>query len=273
MVLPRNEVAAENERRRSEETSKSPVGDVVEDVISVARPALAVGSALIASGTTSATELVVAGGIVGGLGIVDWFRKLGAAKVNENLESLGQATEDALSRVEGVLLEHGTSVDEIRARIESKEFKEGMASATLQALRTTQKDRLKRMALILANGVNDSDLEPEGLDDMMRAAVELKDADIAFLEIMYKSQAPCLRDGSLTDAARSERFIMLWPNQLPAPVGRPTEISKHRSSVARLQAHAFAQYRTPGAGAGGELVFLLEEGAKFYERLREIGGE
>jgi hypothetical protein len=99
MTLPENEVAADNQRRRMEELSKSPVGGVVENVISVASPALVVGSALVASGTTSATGLALAGGIVGGLGIMNWFRELGSSKVNENLEALGQATEDALKRV------------------------------------------------------------------------------------------------------------------------------------------------------------------------------
>jgi len=71
MSSPENEVAADNQRRRMEEVSKSSVGDIVENAISAARPALSVGSALLASGNTSVTGLAVAGGIVGGLGIVD----------------------------------------------------------------------------------------------------------------------------------------------------------------------------------------------------------
>lgn len=110
---------------------------------------------MIASGASSATGITVAGSVVAGLGIVDWFRKLGAAKVNENLESLGQATEDALNRVERVLSEHGTSIDELKSRLNSQGFKDGMASASLQALRTAQSNRLKRLALILANGVRE----------------------------------------------------------------------------------------------------------------------
>jgi hypothetical protein len=59
MSLPENEVAADNQRRRMEKLSKSPVGGVIENVISVASPALAAGSALAVKGAT-ATGLAVA---------------------------------------------------------------------------------------------------------------------------------------------------------------------------------------------------------------------
>jgi len=57
-----------------------------------------------------------------------------------------------------------------------------------QALRTTQADTTQEVALILANGVKEDDLGPEGLDDMMRAAVELKEADIRTAKRIYDSQ-------------------------------------------------------------------------------------
>jgi DNA-binding transcriptional MerR regulator len=271
MGLPENEVAADNRRRRMEEISKSPIGGVIGNVISVARPALAVGSTVVTSGAT-VTGLAVAGGIVGGLGIVDWFRRLGSSKVNENLESLGQATEEALSRVENTLRKHGTSIDEIKARIESPEFKNGIASASLQALRTTQRNRLNRMAFILANGVKEDDLEPENLDDMMRAAVELKDADVVLLGKIYESQKSILNEPRMNPTNWFGQVQTRWNEFVDSGALDASKHLVYRSSLSRLESHGLIQKfrEISTAGVGLEPYALLVEGMKFYERLQEI---
>jgi DNA-binding transcriptional MerR regulator len=272
MSLPQNEVAADNARRRMEEDSKSPVGGVIENAASLARPALAAASAVISTGASAGTGLAVAGGVVAGLGIVDWFRKLGTAKVNENLESLGQATEDALNRVERVLLEHGTSIDEIKSRLGSQEFRDDMASASLQALRTAQGDRLKRLALILANGVKENDLEPEGMDDMMRAAVELKDTDIVLLGKIYDSQKSLLKQRGLNPSNWFGQIQTYWNEFIDSGALDASKHLAYRSSFSRLESHGLIQKfrEISTVGVGLEHYALLEEGLKFYERLQEI---
>jgi DNA-binding transcriptional MerR regulator len=271
--LAQNEVAADNQRRRMEELPKSPVGAVIEGAISLAGPALVVGSSLVASSASGTTGLVAAGGVVGGLGIVDWFRKLGTSKVNENLESLGQATEDALKRVENSLLEHGTSIEEIKARIDSQGFRDGMASAALQALRTTQKDRLKRMAFILANGVNDGKLVSESLDDMMRAAAELKDGDIAILENLYKWQNRILNEKGMNPTKWYGDIQSAHQNLVKSGALNPHEHLNYRSSYLRLERLGLIQQITSinnFDGVGYDLYALLMEGKRFYECLQEI---
>jgi len=275
MGIPENEVAADNQRRRMDELSTSPVGGVVESAASAVRPALAVGSALVAGGVSATSGLAVAGSIVAGLGIVDWFRKLGSSKVNENLESLGQATEDALNRVESVLREHGASIQEIKARVESAEFKEAMASAALQALRTSQSERLKRMALILANGVKENDLEPESVDDMMRAAVELKEADIILLGKIYESQKTLVEQQRRGEAPFiwHQNLQSYWKEFVNSGKLNPQEHLTYRSSFSRLESAGFVKW-IPVAGdygVGLEIHGLLFEGKRFYERLQEIG--
>jgi hypothetical protein len=252
--------------------SKSPVGGVIEDAISLARPALVVVSVAAATGAAATSALAVAGSVVAGLGIVDWFRKLGSAKVNENLESLGQATEEALDQVERVLLEHGTTIDEIRSRLNSKEFADGMASASLQALRTAQADRLKRLALILANGVKENDLGPEGLDDMMRAAVELKDEDITLLGKLYLSQNSFLvREGKNPDKWHGD-IQQVWHIFVDSGNLPRHEHLSYRSAFSRLESVGLVQ-QIAGIGhygVGHDLYALLMEGKKFHERLQEI---
>jgi DNA-binding transcriptional MerR regulator len=273
MSLPQNEVAADNERRRMEEVSKSPAGGVLEGAVSVARPALVIASAVVATGASAGPGLVVAGGVVAGLGIVDWFRKLGTAKVNENLESLGQATEDALNRVERALLEHGTSIDEIKSRLKSQEFRDGMASASLQALRTTQAERLKRLALILANGVKEGDLASENLDDMMRAAVELTDWDVFVLGKMYESQKSLLSN-RYQSFGWSEQVGHVWEDWNRIFGVNDEQHLKVRSALSRLQSVglvAEAQTNFVKDGSLARQAFgLLPDGKKFYERLQEI---
>jgi hypothetical protein len=253
--------------------SKSPVGGVIENVISVARPALAVGSALVSNGNRAATGLVVAGSIVGGLGIVDWFRKLGNSKVSENLEALGQATEDALNRVENTIREHGTSIDEIKARIESADFKNGIASAALQALRTTQKARLNRMALILANGVKEKDLESESLDDMMRAAAELKEEDIILLGNLHQWQNHILIEKGMTPDKWFADIQQAHKQFVESGALKHQDHLRFRSSYTRLESLGLIQ-EIPSIhnhyGVGYELYALLLEGKKFYERLQEV---
>jgi hypothetical protein len=277
MGFPQNEVAADNQRRRMEDISESSVGGAIEGVVSVARPTLALGSSLVASGTSTASALAVAGSIVAGLGIVDWFRKLGTTKVAENLEALGQAAEDAFNRVERVLEEQGESIDEIKRRFESEELKQAMASASLQALRTTEKKRLERLALILANGVKEDDLEPESLDDIMRAAIELKNTDIFRLGKLYQLWKPLL------DRTRRAKNATSSPPNFHSEIqtvwhgfGRslnPAEQLEYRGSFARLQSHGMIQQVAfSNNEVGREPYVLLEDGARFYERIQEIGG-
>jgi hypothetical protein len=274
MDFPESEVAADNQRRRMEEIPRSPVSGVIENAVSLARPALVVASAVVAAGASGGTGIAVAGSVVAGLGIVDWFRKLGTAKVNENLESLGQATEEALGRVEKTLREHGTSIDDIKTRIESQEFKDGMASAALQALRTTQKDRLNRLALILANGVKEDDLGSEGLDDMMRAAVELTDWDIFVLKKMYESQKSLLSN-CYQSFGWSEQVGHIWEDWNRIFGLNDEQHLKVRSALSRLQSVglvAEAQTNFVKDGSLARQAFgLLPDGKKFYERLQEIG--
>jgi len=272
MGIVGNEVSAANEQRRNEDLSRSPIGGVLESGASVAGAVLALGTSL----TAGPAGLAVAGSVVAGMGIADWFRKLGSSKVSENLEILGQATEEALDRVEKLLKEHGLAIDEIQGRLGGDELRNAMASASLQALRTTQKERLKRLALILANGVKDNDLSAERNDDMMRAAVELKDADISMLGELYQLWKPLLdrvdrAKGATSSSPNFHNEIQnVWHN-----FGRslnPAAQLEYRGSFARLQSHGMIQQVTfSNNEVGREPYVLLEDGARFYERLQRIG--
>lgn len=186
MGMFENEVAADNQMRQYESLSKPVAAGLLDRAETFAT------SASIVTGS------VAVGLIAKTLGVAKKFTsELGVATLDENIDHLGKVTEMAIGRVEKKLDAQGLKVEEVARRIESSELAEGISAAILQSQRTKQKKRLERMAWILANGVAENDLEPESLDDMMRAAVELKDADIALLGKICGSQGPLLRQRSL----------------------------------------------------------------------------
>jgi hypothetical protein len=265
-MIDDNEVAIDNRMRRAEKQNQSPINLLLEGAESAS---LAVGLA-----TGSRTV----GTIAKTFGIAKRFTSgLGVATLSENLDHLGDAAEAAFARVEARLESQGCQIEEIERRLNSPELLEGIKAATLQAQRTKDKKRLERMALILANGFAENDLEPESLDDMMRAAVELKDADIIMLERIYALEKPLLDRMDRVRRGRPELLPNLhgeiqnvWHN-----FGRslnPAEQLEYRGSFARLQSHGLIQQVTiSNSAVGQEPYLLLGDGAKLYERLQEIG--
>ena len=96
------------------------------------------------------------------------------------------------------------------------------------------KHRLDRLARLVVNGVKENDLEPENLDDMMRAAVSLTEWDIEVLGKMGSSQ------GSLISGRRmsfdwSEQVGHLWTNWNSVfGIGEDQHL-RLRSALSRLQ--------------------------------------
>jgi len=265
MMITGNEVAVDNQMRRAEKQSQSPVDHLLQGASSTAEAlSLATGSAI--------------GGIAKAFGIARRFTSgLGVATLDENLDHLGNATEAALSRVERNLEAQGVRVDEIERRLNSNELFEGIKAATLQAQRTKDKKRLERMALILANGVAEDDLGPERLDDMMRAAVELKDDDILVLDKLCREQAEIV---STTGKTHGD----LWPTDVQRnwqehlfEHGIPGRSGQHyldwRSSLVRLVAFGFllpVQFNPTTNSPGHEPYGVSQQGFDFLQRLKAV---
>ncbi len=130
------------------------------------------------------------------------------------------------------------------------------------------------MALILANGVMEGDLEPESLDDMMSAAVELKEADIALLGKICASQSSLLHQQRGRDTTYwFGQLQTVWDEFVRSGALHASKHLEYRSSFSRLESRGLIQKfrEISTAGVGLEPYALLEEGKKFYERLQEIG--
>jgi len=193
---------------------------------------------------------------------LDLFRralKLGQPSVEKMVDDLESAAYEEIRRI----WEH------LEGQVErQKEFETRL---NIHGLRTSDPQKHSRLAFLTINCIFMDDLKPETLDNMMRAAVELKDADIVLLERIYKIQVHIIREVTGTDNDRLHRIVTDWTARTKLRIENGgIELGSCRGSLARLQAQAFIQLRTPGFDAGAEIAVLLEDGAKFYERLQEI---
>jgi hypothetical protein len=224
-------------------------------------------------------DLIALTGAAGPLGmaagatnLLNKIRRLAGASYASNLIYTITAVRDDLR----TLYERDAAM---RQRIEflpdDPGFVEAISALALRAMHTSSKNRLKRLARIVVNGVRNDDLEPESLDDMMRAAVELKESDIALLGQLYHSQAQEMVHQS------ARRHPSFWKNNFESIWRQfvddlnPKFHLQYRSSLSRMAAMGFLM-RTDFSvsyGFGLEPHVLLPEGAMFYERLQEISAE
>ena len=183
----------------------------------------------------------------------------------------------AISAVRNDLADLYAKHAELRGRIESlpqnPEFAEAIAALALRAMHTSVKDRLKRMARIVVNGVKEDDFKPESLDGMMRATAELKEEDIALLGNLYKWQNHILIEKGMNPDKWFSDIQQAHKQFVESRVLSQQDHLKFRSSYTRLESLGLIQ-EIPSIhnhyGVGYELYALLLDGKKFYERLQEI---
>lgn len=166
--------------------------------------------------------------------------------------------------------------DRIGSLLTDPEFAEAISALALRAMHTSVKARLKRLAHLVVNGVRKDDLEPESLDDMMGAAVELRDADVALLGKICTSQRSLLQQQRGRDTTYWFGEVQrVWDEFVRSGALDASKHLVYRSSFSRLESCGLIQKfrETSTAGVGLEPYALLEEGLKFYERIQEIGKE
>jgi hypothetical protein len=203
------------------------------------------------------------------------IRKLAGASYASNLIYAITAVRDDLA---DLYQRH----EALRGRIDSlrsdPKFAEAIAALALRAMHTSVKERLKRLARIVVSGVEEDDLEANSLDDMMRAAVELKDADIKLLSEIYEMQRPFMRTQGWIDKQIAEKWNALagfwqkyWNENQSRYAGLPGMMLM--GSFARLESLGMiapGPNRSSASSPVAQCYFLLPEGARFYERLQEI---
>jgi hypothetical protein len=206
------------------------------------------------------------------IGFLTALKSLAVNKDEGNLIYFGDALVVDIRRLYRLYEELKQQFDE---RIKSAEFSAVVANATLHITRTNVESRLRRLAHIITNSMKDNDLEPESLDDMMKAAVELKEVDIAKLKMLYTHQNSILHQVEIGAAGPDKWHGDIQGVQKDIVNSREQNTREHlkyRSSYSRLESLGLIQRITSAGdyGVGNELYALLVEGKKFYERLQEI---
>ncbi|MGA2886666.1 MAG: hypothetical protein ABSE51_01340 [Terracidiphilus sp.] len=244
-------------RIKSESLSSSSVDGAVEKVATLG------GIILEAIGFTGASSSVR---------FLSTLKSLAANKDEGNLIYFGEALIDDIRRLYRLYEGLKQRFDE---RINSSEFTAVVANATLHITRTNVEKRLKRLAHLIANGVKEGDLEPESLDDMMRAAVELKESDTVLLGKIYESQKSLLKQSRLHPSNWFGLVQTYWNQFVDSGALDASKHLAYRSSFSRLESHGLIQKfrEISTAGVGLEHYALLEEGLKFYEGLQEIAAQ
>lgn len=201
------------------------------------------------------------------ISFIQKIRKLAGASYTSNLIYVADAVRDELKRLY-------QQNDALRGRIESLEnnprFAEAMSALALQAMRTSVRERLKRLARIIVNGVKYDDLGSESLDDMLRAATELTDRDIIVLKTVNEQQHKVTNyrldsaDGTINfprevwQVLEQEKFIT------------PSNQMEVRSSLARLQAVGFGAEIQTMESSWHPRFLVSPQGEQFLNYLEEI---
>lgn len=249
MGFPNNEVASDNQRREFEELSKVPGGKIVTSVKNV-------------------ISLVPGGGpLANAIGLSKAMMDMGLSTVEENIDYLGKATATALDRIENKLEMQGVRVEEIAQRYNGPEFAASIEAIVLQTQRTRQKTRLRRLASILANSVEADNLDPDTIDDLARAAVELTDWDIQLLNDVRDC------DSNVNDA--SGHLFMWWQEYWRTFATKyPNRTQRAAAgSLGRLQSFGFiygAEGTSLAASPVSVLYRLSEDGERFLKRIEAL---
>jgi len=236
-----------------EELTKTPGAEIAEIIKNIL--ALLIPGAPLAKASTT-MELIAK------------IRSLAGAGYTSNLIYVTSAVRDDLK----ILSEQ---YEELRKRIKNlpcdPHFVEAISALALHAMQTSVKERLRRLARIVVNGVREDDLEPENLDDMMRAAVALKEADIALLKTIYDQQSRLL--GYSYDSYQwSDQIAATWSGEF-----EKTDTLQHvkvRASLMRLQSSGLIASVETTMVRDGSIAHqpfgLLPDGKVFIERLQAI---
>jgi hypothetical protein len=213
---------------------------------------------------------------VPGAGLFARALKSGQAPIEKVVEPLENGAYAEITSIRKHLEGQDARIEEFEVRLRSQEAQCAYLGGVLHGLRSPDPEKHKRLGAMTISCIFADDLKPESLDGMMRAAIELKDADISMLGRLYSIYRPLLdrmerarASGPASIPNLHNEIQNIWHN-----FGRslnPAEQLEYRGSFARLQSHGMIQQVTfSNSEVGREPYLLLEEGAKFYERLQEI---
>jgi hypothetical protein len=200
----------------------------------------------------------------------------------------GHLAADSLERIR-LLLEacmnevrkHDSEIQQLHdtksaAEMETREdvSRELLLEAARRAESTRSKERVKRIALILANAV----VEPKAIDadeteEMMRVATELNDRDIEFLRELIKIEGSLLQLQSANHIPRYDAHIKWEQGSWGARIDPEID-----SVFSKLESYGLVSRLAPPNNLNAITDFqnryvLLKKGMRFVSLIREATGE
>lgn len=212
---------------------------------------------------------------VPGTGLFARALRSGQTPVEKVVEQLENGAYAEIARIwkhlEG--LDVNARLKEFEARLQSQEAQSAYLGAVLHGLRTSDRRKHIRLGALTIHCVYANDLEPENLDGMMQATVELKEEDIVLLGSLYQWQNHILIEKGMNSVKWFGDIQQAHKQFVESGVLNQQDHLKFRSSYMRLESLGLIQEIpsiTNHYRVGYELFALLLEGKKFYERLQEI---
>jgi hypothetical protein len=164
----------------------------------------------------------------------------------------------------------------MRANSEASKAREELASdllldASRKAAVTRAKGRVKRIGLILANAISDSDVaDADEIEEMMRVAMELSDGDIKYLKELIRIEGALLAN---RDHIPRYDGYMLWEQGSWGGHVNP-ELD---SAFSKLESYGLVVRIAPPNNQNLLADFqnrylLLKKGARFAKLAREAAG-
>lgn len=241
-------------RLKNENLSSSPVDRLATKLASIGAKLLELSGM---SGVSVLTDFVLE------------LKGIAADKDESNLIFFGENVVNDIRDLYRLNKELGGRLDET---LRSDRFGVVMANATLFVPRANDQRCLRLLSLVIANSVKANELNPATLDELMRAAVELREQDIVLLKKIFESQEGIIRRGVRDSTNLYSDVQYAWGEFLKSGALRDVSQLKYRSSLARLESHGLIQQISARQfGIGEEPYMLLEEGAEFVKRIEVLG--
>ncbi len=208
-----------------------------------------------------------------GLGLFRKAWKFGKPSVDQMIEGIEAGADTRFREIDARLDGKDAEKRVFDARLQSQEAETARLSALFHGLRSSDPVKHQRLGAMTISCIYADDMKPEGLDDMMRAAVELTERDVSLLAKIYRSQKTILDNrGSRPFSHQwNEQVGGYWEQEFPRSENEHLSI---RGSLMRLQSLgliAAAETATRDGSIVHHPFGLPLEGKRFYERLQEIG--
>ena len=226
------------------------------------------------SGVESAVDMFASWASEAGIPGTGLFRKAlksGQTPVETLVAQLESAASEEIRRIWEYLQDKEEEQKKFAERLKSQEAQCAYFAAVLHGLRTSDPKRQTRLAVLTVNSVYADATEAESLDDMMRAAVELKDRDIHVLKKVAETQSKHGQHFSLvtTDGAINKPREV-WQELEREGFIKPSNHMEIRSSLARLQSLGLgAEIQTMESSWLPRFLVTLD-GEKLLSRLGDV---